>query len=73
LPVLATRVGCPVVMFWPVPGVTPDPQQRLRFDWRMPTAWVEPRVLEENEYIPMIYDAPETTPRGVFTRIEDWL
>lgn len=67
LPIVATYLGMPTVMFWPIKDVS----KNGRFHPDFMRTWVPPGV--DGRYIPLAYGGPETKPDLIFERVKGFL
>lgn len=69
IPIMATYMGVPTVIFWSVNGIS-----RLgRFDKEFMHTWRPADKREDGSYVPVIYDSPWANPAWIFNRIKRYL
>lgn len=69
IPMMATYWGVPTVMFWGINSIS----RRARFDSEFMYAWVPPKARNNGRYIPLAYDAPETSSEWIFNKVRRFL
>jgi len=69
LPMMATYVGVPTVIFWPLNSVS----EGGRFDPPFRYTWVPPETRNSGRYIPVAYGTSEATPTWIFNKVKEFL
>jgi len=69
IPMMATYMGVPTVMFWGVHGTS----RKARFHKEFMHTWVSPKARNNGKYISVVYDSAWANPAWIFNRVKRFL